>query len=163
MTFYTDCSHDEFKYYSFMEDGWLPLQESATDHELNISYTNQTTSHDAYECVYQIRIGMTEEMNKHLQGVIFLRSGKSGIHNETVCHSSPRKYNINSNLCNGTQEVITPGPTTTSFQQTTMPTYTANNQYLMTSSSHRVIVGNFKMLLLLCLLMYTYITDFSVE
>ena len=86
---------------------------------------------------------MTDEMHKHLQGVIYIRSSQSGNHSAKVCHSPLLRYNINTgHACNCNQETA---------EQTTV-TVASNSQDLMTSSSCKVIVE--KMLLLFCLFMY---------
>ena len=164
LTLKTDCSHDEFTYYSFKQEGWCPLNELEPAADQSISYTNHSTNRedndiDTNKCVYHIHIQMTEEMHEHLQGVVFIRSFDQG-----YCYPFPRRYNIIAPpqpKCNCNQE--TTGQTsyshsickTGSSQETTEHTTATASAvldqklYLMTSSSCDIIIIE-RMLPLFC-------------
>ena len=96
LTLRTDCSHAEFTYYSFKQDGWRPLNEFEPAADQSISYTNHSTNREeidihANKCVYHITIQVTEEMHEHLQGVVFIRSCDP---NYNYCYLSPQRYKI---------------------------------------------------------------------
>ena len=141
----TDCSHAEFTYYSFKQEGWRRLNEFEPAADLNISYTNHSTNRekvdiDTNKCVYHINIQMTEEMHEHLQGVVFIKS-RIDPYDPDYCYSPLLRYNIITPQpeCNCNQETL---------EQTTASASTHLDNIIMTSSSREVIVK--RMLPLFC-------------
>ena len=140
----TDCSHNEFNYYSFKEEEQQMLEEFESAADLGISYTNHSTNHDNNTniCVYHINIQMTEEMHEHLQGVIFI----STLKDTCSCYPKPLRYNITAPQIQPEYPTplrynITTQPKCNCNQETTGQTKATATAYLdlTTSSSCKVI------------------------
>ena len=117
LTLETDCSHDEFSYYSFKEKAQRPLKKFESAADQNISYTRLTESQNNTLCTYLISIQMTKDLDDHLKGVIVI----STLNDMSDCHPKPLMYNITAQAkcdCNpGTKQhatIISDQETTTS-------------------------------------------------
>ena len=124
------------------------LEEFESAADLGISYTNHSKESQNIEnverntCVYLISIQMTEDMNEHLKGVIFI----STLNNTRPCYPKPLRYNITAPQlqpeCHTPLRYnITTQPECNCNQETTGQTKATATAYLdlTTSSSCKVI------------------------
>ena len=128
------------------------LKEFESAANLSISYTNLSNESQNIEyvkryniCVYLISIQMTEDMNEHFKGVIFISTS-----NGTNCYPKPLRYNITA------LQSEWPTPLTQIYNVTTQCECDCNQEtetaatisYHTTSSSCKIIVE--RMLPLFC-------------
>ena len=89
LTFTTSCSHDEFSCYSVEERNMMSFDSPFW----NNSITRRHDQREPFEgkCTYQIEILMTQEMNDHLLGIVFITSRQIKKKSDS-CYSLPLRY-----------------------------------------------------------------------